>query len=155
MIGSPSWLAQCSAVIRLSLQTILERKGASAAAAFGIAGVVTVLIGVLSIAQGFMRTLAVSSSPDIAVILRGGSDTEMMSLFGNETSRIIEGCENVAHSKRGALVSPELFVIIDLPKKDTRTDANVPLRGVEPIAFEVHNEIQFVGGRRFAFSTRA
>ena len=149
MINSTNWLAQCDAVIRLSLQTILERKGASAAAAFGIAGVVTVLIGVLSIAQGFVRTLAVSGRPDTAVILRGGSDTEMMSLFGNEASRIIEECQNVARSNRGALVSPELFVIIDLPKKDTRTDANVPLRGVEPMAFEVHDEIQFVGGRRF------
>jgi len=149
MVGPKNWLSQVVAVAKLNLQTILERKGASAAAAFGIAGVVAVLVGVLSIAQGFVRTLAVSGRPDVAVVLRGGSDTEMMSLFGGEAARLIGDSENVARSDHGPLVSPELFVIIDLPKRSTGTDANVPLRGVEPVAFEVHDEIEFVEGRQF------
>ena len=37
------------------------------------------------------------------------------------------------------LVSAELMVIADRPKRTTGTDANVPLRGVEPAAFEIRN----------------
>jgi putative ABC transport system permease protein len=54
-----------------------------------------------------------------------------------------------ARSESGPLASPELFVIINLPKRSTGTDANVPLRGVEDAAFEVHAGICIVEGRRF------
>jgi len=46
-------------------------------------------------------------------------------------------------------VSPELFVIVNLPKRSTGTDANVPMRGVEPTAFDVRDEVKIVEGRNF------
>jgi len=39
--------------------------------------------------------------------------------------------------------------VINLPKRTTGTDANVPLRGVEPPAFGVRNEMEIVQGRLF------
>jgi len=42
-----------------------------------------------------------------------------------------------------------LFVIINLPKRSTGTDANVPLRGVEEQAFHVRDQFKIVEGRRF------
>ncbi|HEY4751835.1 MAG TPA: ABC transporter permease, partial [Candidatus Limnocylindrales bacterium] len=42
-----------------------------------------------------------------------------------------------------------LFVIINLPKRSTGTDANVPLRGVSPAAAAVRGNIRFVAGRPF------
>jgi putative ABC transport system permease protein len=42
-----------------------------------------------------------------------------------------------------------LFVIIDLPKRSTATDANVPLRGVEPAALLVRDNLKIVRGRMF------
>ncbi len=49
----------------------------------------------------------------------------------------------------GPLASPELFVTLNLPKRSTGTDANVPLRGVEPAAFQVRNEVRIIEGRAF------
>ena len=49
----------------------------------------------------------------------------------------------------GALSSAELFVIINLPKRSTGTDANVPLRGVEQPAFYVREKLRIVQGRPF------
>ena len=40
-------------------------------------------------------------------------------------------------------------VIIDLLKKSTRTEANVPLRGVTRMAPEVHQDFEIVEGRMF------
>ena len=37
---------------------------------------------------------------------------------------------------QGPVASAELFVVVDMPKRSTGTDANVPLRGVQPAAFE-------------------
>ncbi len=149
MAGPINWLSQIASITKVSLQTLVERKGAAAAAAFGIAGVGAVLVGVLSIAQGFRRTMTVSGTPDTAIVLRGGSDTEMVSILMGEETRIIADFPGVARSEQGPKAAAELFVIINLPKRSTGTDANVPLRGVQPSAFHVHDEVKIVEGRRF------
>jgi putative ABC transport system permease protein len=144
-----NWLSQTAAVTRLSLETVIERKGACAASVCGIAGVVAVLVAVLSIAQGFRRVMTVSGDPARVLVLRGGSDTEMMSfLLGRET-RIIGDAPGVLHGPDGPLLSRELFVVINLPKRSTGTDANVPLRGLSQGGFRVHDNIRLLQGRPF------
>lgn len=149
MAGPLNWFSQIVSVTKVSLQTILERKGSSAASTFGIAGVVAVLVGVLSIAQGFRQAMKSSGLPGRAIVLRSGSDSEMESILMGEDTRVIADAPGIDRSPDGALASPELFVIINLPKRSTRTDANVPLRGVGPNALRVHEELQIVDGRRF------
>jgi putative ABC transport system permease protein len=106
-------------------------------------------VGVLSIAQGFRQAMRVSGKPDTAIVLRSGADTEMMSGLSRDNTRIIADSEGVARSATGPMASAELFVIINLPKRGTGKDANVPLRGVEPAAFEVRNDVSIVDGRPF------
>jgi putative ABC transport system permease protein len=144
-----NWLSQLVSVTQFGLRTVPERKGASAASVFGIAGVVAVLVGVLSIAQGFRHAMVVSGSPDTAMVLRSGADAEMMSILMRDDTRIIADAPGVARTPAGPLASAELYVIIDRPKRTTGTDANVPMRGVEPAAFDVRDEVRMVQGRRF------
>jgi putative ABC transport system permease protein len=144
-----NWFAQFAAITRFSLLSIPERKGACAAAAVGIGGVVAVLVGTLSIAQGFRQAMTASGSPSVAVVLRSGSNTEMVSFLGGESVRLISEAPGVTRTAAGALASPELFVIISLPKRDTGTDANVPIRGVRRVGFEVRDDVRVIEGRRF------
>lgn len=145
------WFAQIAALIAFNLRTLPNRKGSAAAAVFGIAGVVAVLVGVLSIGQGFKRTMTIAGSPDTAIILRSGADSEMVSILSRDEARIIANAPGVAKMNGNPLVSPELFVIVNLPKRSTGTDANVPLRGVEAPAFGVRPEVKVVEGRPFAW----
>jgi putative ABC transport system permease protein len=145
-----NWLSQVATVTGLNLRTIGQRRGASLAAAIGVAGVVAVFVTTLSIAEGFRRTLMSAASPDTAIVLRSGSDTEMMSGLSREVTRIIAEKPGVARSAQGGPVaSAELYVVADIPKRSTGTDANVPLRGVQPAAFDVRKEVKIVQGRRF------
>lgn len=144
-----NWLLQIFSITFSNLRSLPERRGAALAAAVGIAGVVVVLVGVLSIAEGFRRAMTASGSPDVAIILRSGSDSEMTSGFGRAETRLIADTAGLARDASGPLASAELFVIINLPKRSTGTDANVPLRGVSAAAFSVRGNIQFVAGRRF------
>jgi len=73
----------------------------------------------------------------------------MNSGLSREETRLISDAPGLARSATGPLASAELFVIIDLRKRSTRTDANVPLRGVSADAFEVRGNIQIVQGRNF------
>jgi putative ABC transport system permease protein len=129
MAGPMNWLVQVVEVTGFALQTLLTRKGASAATVIGIAGVVAVLVGVLSIGQGFRKAMTVSATPDSVIVLRSGADSEMMSGLSRDETRVIADAPGVARGASGAAVSAELFVVIDLPKRSTGTDANVPLRG--------------------------
>jgi putative ABC transport system permease protein len=149
MAGPLNWLSQIASVTKFGLLSIPQRRGSVAAAVFGIAGVVTVLVGVLSIAAGFQRVMRASGMPDAAIVLRSGADSEMVSGLGRPETRIIADAAGVARTAAGPLASAELFVIINLPKKSTGTDVNVPLRGVEHAAFQVRDHLQIGEGRAF------
>ncbi|MEO5914780.1 MAG: ABC transporter permease [Luteolibacter sp.] len=144
-----SFLTQLVSVAFFNLRTLPQRKGAALTAAIGIAGVVGVLVGVLAIAEGFRQAMTASGSPDVAVVLRSGSDSEMTSGLDRDTVRTISDAAGIATNAKGPITSAELFVIINLPKYSTGTDANVPLRGVEQGAFEVRGNINLIEGRRF------
>src|SRR5882672_8797928 len=143
------WFSQIGAIAKFGLMSIPQRRGAVAATVFGIAGVVTVLVGVLSIAAGFRQAMTASGSPDAAIVLRSGADSEMVSGFGRDETRVIADAPGVARGPEGPLASAELFVIINLPKRSSGTDANVPLRGVEQAASRVREKFKLVQGRLF------
>ena len=68
---------------------------------------------------------------------------------------IVESLPQVARGSDGRpLASPELVVVIALPRATDNQPANVPVRGVGPRAFEVRDAITFVEGRKFAPGTR-
>lgn len=149
MAGPINWFSQIISITKFGLMSIPQRRGAVAATVIGIAGVVTVLVGVLSIAAGFKQAMTASGSPDAAIVLRSGADSEMVSGFGREQTRVIADSPGVARTAQGPLASAELFVIINLPKRSTGTDANVPLRGVEDAALRVRDNVKLIQGRMF------
>ena len=149
MAGFINWISQIASVTKFGLLGVPQRRGSVAAAMCGIAGVVAVLVGVLSIAVGFRQVMTASASPDSAIVLRSGADSEMVSGLTHENVRLIADAPGLARGSDGPLASAELFVIIDVPKRATGLDANVPLRGVEPAAFKVRDRLKIVAGRAF------
>jgi putative ABC transport system permease protein len=144
-----NWFSQILSVTLFNLRTIPQRLGAAITAAVGIAGVVGVLVSVLSIAEGFKAAMTVKGSDDLAVVLRTSANNEMTSGLSREETRLVADAPGVARSEEGPLTSAELFVIINLPKRSTGTDANVPLRGVGSAAMKVHDDVKIVEGRMF------
>ena len=144
-----NWISQITSITKFGLLSLPQRLGSVAATVVGIAGVVGVLVGVLSIAAGFRQAMSVSGAPDGAIVLRSGADSEMVSGLSRDETRLIADAPGVARNANGPLSSAELFVIIDLPKRATGTDANVPLRGVEQAAVAVRDNLKIVRGRMF------
>ena len=142
-----NWFAQIFAVTQFSMRSLSQRKGSSAVAMLGITGVVAVMVGVLSIAQGIQATMQSSAGDENAIVLRSGSDSEMMSGLSGDDTRLIAEAPGIARDESGALASPELFVIINLPMQTTGTDANVPMRGVQAPAMKVRDSFKLVEGR--------
>jgi len=144
-----NWLNQVVSITLFNLRTIPERKGAVLTAVVGIAGVVAVFVGVLSIAEGFRAAMTIRGADDVAIVLRSGADSEMTSGLSREEARLIVDAPGIARGAEGALASAELFVMINVPKRSTGTDANVPLRGVGTAAMAVRGDIRITEGRAF------
>ena len=146
-------IKQIVAVTALNLRTIPARLGSSAVGVVGIAGVVVVFVSVLSIAAGFSAAMQGAGSPSRAIITRSGADDEMSSILLGPEIELIKQAPGIMHEGQTAIASGELFVILAVPKKTTGTDANVPMRGIEPTVMKVRTDASLVAGRMLEFGT--
>ncbi len=146
-------LTQTIAITALNLRTMPQRLGSSGVAVVGIAGVVVVLVSVLSIAAGFTAAMQGSGSPARALVMRSGADSEMTSGLSGPEVDLVKQAPGIRLDERSAIASAELYVVIDLPKKSTNSPANVPMRGIEPRALQVREEVSMVEGRPLEFGT--
>src|SRR3954447_26429056 len=142
-------------ITNYNLRSMIVRKGTAAMTAMGIAMVVAVFIMTMAIAQGFRGALVASGSNENAILLRKGATSETVSAVLKPQLPLIEAMPQVARGPDNRpLASPELVVIISLPRTSDGNPANVPVRGVGPKAFEIRSTLQLVEGRRFTPGTR-
>lgn len=132
-----------------NLRSVRVRWTSSVVAVLGIAGTVGVFIAILAIAIGFRSTLVSSGSPSNALIMRAGSNTEMVGAVMLDQVHIIEGEPGILRDAKGPVVSPEVVVIAPFPLITTGTDANVQVRGVSARALEVRDSVHILPGGRF------
>jgi putative ABC transport system permease protein len=140
---------QMLALTALTLRTLPQRLGPATVAVIGIAGVVLIVVAVLSVNEGFRRTLELAGSDRVAVVLRGSSTSEMASSFTEEQVRIIQEAPGIARDAIGPVASAELFTAVDQPKRTTGTPANAPLRGIEPAGIRTREHFRLLQGRLF------
>jgi len=140
---------QIVSVVRVSLGSLPDRLGTAVVAMLGFAGVVLVFSGMLSIREGFQNVVQRNGSPEVAMVMRGGSTAELNSGVSLEASRIIAQAPGVAMDEQGAIVSPEVLLVVDAPRRSTGSDSNVPFRGVTERGFIIHDKVRIIDGRAF------
>ena len=143
-------LRQIREIVAMNLQSIPQRWGASLVIVVGIAGVVAVLVAMLSMSAGLTKTLGTTGRSDRAIVLRAGSNAELSSFMERALVTLIKQDPAIVRGRDGLpLVSGELMVITEVARKGQDGSTNVTLRGVEPGAFELRPEVEIVAGRRF------
>ncbi len=149
------WLMQIKEITWMGLTTIPQRLGSTLVIVVGIAGVVGVLIALLAMAEGFQAVLAQAGRVDEAIVLRKGADAELNSGLSREDALLITQAPGVLRNPGGKpIVSAEVVVVVNLPKKATGTDANVELRGVGPLVWALRASSRIVEGRAFESGKR-
>ena len=126
---------QAASVTWVGVGTLRQRLGASSVVVIGIAGVVGVLVALLAMAEGYRHTVSNSGSEDTAIVLRGGSSAELMSVITRDAITTIERAPEIARDAEGRpLASAEIVVSANIPRKDGE-DGSVTLRGVGEMAW--------------------
>ncbi|MDE2233981.1 MAG: ABC transporter permease [Gammaproteobacteria bacterium] len=144
-----NWLSQLVSVSGMNFRNLGKRLDSSLVAVIGFAGVVLVVVAILSVRNGFQATLGMTGSPDVAIVLRGGAGTEVNSGLGGDVAKLVGEAPGVVQGAGGPVVSPELLVQISLKKRSNGMYSNVSFRGVTADAFLVHEKIHVVSGRMF------
>jgi putative ABC transport system permease protein len=145
-----STLTQTREIVMMNLRSIPDRLAPSLVIVIGIAGVVGVLVALLSMSSGLKQTLGGSGRDDMAVITRGGSQGELSSFLTIAAMTLIKQDRAIARGTDGLpLASGELIVITEVPRPGQSTGANVTLRGVESVGFALRPDFTMVDGRRF------
>ena len=143
-------LRQVAAISALNLRSIPQRLGPSLVVVIGIAGVVGVLVSVLTMAGSLTETVISTGDENRAIVLRNGSNYEMASLLDTAAVQTIMDAPGVARTVDGdPAASADFIVPINLTRKEDGALAALVVRGVSPQSFEVRPEIRLVAGRMF------
>lgn len=141
---------QVREITLMNLRSIPDRLGPSLVIVVGIAGVVGVLVALLSMSSGLNQTLGSGGRSDQAIITRGGANGELASFLAIGSMTLIKQDPAIARDDDGVpLASGELIVITEVPRPGQRTGANVTLRGVEPVGLRLREGFRITRGRLF------
>lgn len=132
-----------------NLRSLFVRKATTIATALGIGLVVFVLSSSLMLGKGIENTFVANGSKNRAIVLRKGSDTEMVSAIEASTVGLLLAAPGVARDAEGqALGAADLVVVVSLDKAgEEGLVSNVLVRGVQPSALKVRPEVRIVEGR--------
>ncbi len=141
---------QIGAVTVMNLRSLPQRLATSAVIVIGIAGVVAVLVSVLAMSTGMLRTLTRAGADDRVIVLRNGSASEMGSNLGRDAVRLIADAPGIKRDAEGRpLASVETLRLINLFKQADGSEVMVTLRGVGPRVLAVRPEMRLIEGRMF------
>ncbi|HUL45267.1 MAG TPA: ABC transporter permease [Bacteroidota bacterium] len=121
----------------------------------GITLVVFVFAAVLMLAHGVEETLVQTGSDENVIVLRRSATTELVSQIDRDAANIIKTQPEIAVGQDGKpLASTEVYVVINLHKKQSNDMANVSVRGISPAALQIRPQVTVTSGRVFQFGTR-
>ena len=146
---------QTAAITGLNLKSVPERWGPSLVIVIGLAGVVAVFTALLAMVSGFESTLKSTGRTDTAIIMRGGSDSELNSGLPRDQGTLIKQAPGIRKDDDGQpLASAEMMFIAEIAKKGDKSGSNVTVRGVEPKGMKLRPQMKITEGRMFETGKR-
>jgi putative ABC transport system permease protein len=141
---------QIGAVVGMNLKSLPQRANTSLVIVIGIAGVVAVLISVLSLSTGLVHALVATGRPDRAIVLHKQSISEVGSSIPREAVFTLLEEPGIAHDAAGRpIASAEMLATVNLPRRDNGALGVLTLRGVSSEGLELRPEIRLTAGRPF------
>ena len=135
--------------LKYNVRSLLVRRVSTAMTAGGIALVVAVFVIVMAMVAGLGSAISDTGSPDNVVVVRKGSTTETSSAVQLDQFDALKFLPQIKRDRDGnPLASPELPVQVLMERRGGATD-NVVVRGVLPVALQVHQNVHITEGRMF------
>jgi putative ABC transport system permease protein len=133
-----------------NFRNLVVRKTTTIMTALGIALTVAVLLAVLALITGLQSAFHSTGDPLDVLVLRKGSDSELMSNLERTDYQTVKFFPGIAHNKNDdPLASLEMVTVINLVSVDAPDGNNVTLRGLTSQGLELRQGLHLVAGRWF------
>jgi putative ABC transport system permease protein len=135
--------------ITYNLRSLMVRRTTSIMTALGVALVVMVVVILLSFVGGLRRSLELAAEPGSWIVLSRGTTSEGESYISRDQFDILRTRPEIATTASGAsLISPEMVVPFNAAvKRPANQFQPATLRGVTPIAYQMHRGLKVTTGR--------
>lgn len=143
-----SVFTEIRAVTSMNIRSLPLRATTSSVVVVGIAGVVAVLISVLSLSTGLAKTLSSTGRIERAIVLYGGAQSETDSNLSRDAVFTLLDLPGIKRDVDGkAVATADAMASMWLPKSDDGTLGSVAFRGVSAKNFAVRPEMKLIDGR--------
>jgi len=141
--------------VAYNLRNLVVRKTTTIMTALGIALTVAVLLGILALVNGLRVTLGASGDPLHVVVLRKGSDSEVVSNFTRTQFQDLKFKQGIATGSDGQpLASLEVVTSVNLANSENPDGVNVTIRGLPPAGVAMRHNVHIASGRWFQTGQR-
>jgi ABC-type antimicrobial peptide transport system permease subunit len=141
-------MAMITIPLNYSLRNLWTRRATTLLTAGGIALVVFVFSAVMMLAYGLEKALVATGSDENAIVLRQGSESELMSIMDRSIAAILKTQPEIARDSEGdPMAASEAIALINLPKRGTNKPSNVQIRGVSSESLVMRSQVRLTAGR--------
>lgn len=136
--------------ISYNLRNLIVRKTTTLMTALGIALTVAVLLAMMALIAGLRTTLLASGDPLQIVVMRKGSESELVSNFTRPQYQDLKFKPGIArHTTGEPMASLEVLTVINLASEENPDGMNINFRGLSPIGLAMRPGIKISAGRWF------
>ena len=141
--------------IKYNLRNLRVRWATTLLTASSILLTVLVFVALMALATGLQKSLSTTGQPLNLIIMREGSQSEGTSSVARDSLQVIKYLEGIAKDEKGEpWVSPELLVLINLPRRGQTQGSNVTIRGLGPNSASLRPQFKLLAGRYFRSGLR-
>src|SRR6185312_11362108 len=145
-----SLISETAAATALNLRSLPQRLGASLVTVIGVATTVAVMISLLAIGAGLLKTSARDIDPNEVIVLPSGAQSEYAGSLSRDAVAQIAQAPGLAHTADGrAILQPQALTIVEVTKKAGGDTTNIALRGTGPMGRLVNPSVHLIQGRLF------
>lgn len=136
--------------IKYNVQNVIVRWRSTLATILGVALVVAVFVIVQALAIGLEAAGASTGAPGNLLVMRKGSTSESSSQVQLAQVKTIQFLEGVARdSNDKPMISADVLVLINLPRRENKGEANILVRGIGPNSQSLRPQVALADGRWF------
>ena len=136
--------------LKYNVKNVFVRWRSTLATILGVGLVVAVFMLVQALAVGLESSSANTGVEGNLLVMRKGSTAESSSQVKLDQVRTIQYLDGVARDAQGKpIVSADVLILINLPRRENKGEANILVRGVGPNGKDLRPQVQLVNGRWF------
>jgi putative ABC transport system permease protein len=136
--------------LKYNLRNLFVRKISTTMTVFSIGLVVAVFVALMALASGIDKTFVSSGDARNLLVLRKSSQSEMNSAVTKEEFQVLRYLPGIENGTNGQLLlSPEVIVLLNIPRRNQGGVTNVTVRGLAPQGCALRPQLRITGGRLF------